>query len=74
MSSWNRSSVKPEPTYSLVRWTGTEQRTLKRGLSLNEVEEACAKPDARSNTATSSKARKRVAEGVTWFTGYTREE
>lgn len=46
-------------------------RTIKRGLTLEEVQAYCGNPETSSSTATSKVARERTKRLGPWFDGYT---
>ena len=61
-------------TYKIVRgYFRGGRRTIKTGLTLEEVQAHCGNPETSSRTATSAAARRRTAERGPWFDGYTEE-
>ncbi len=46
------------------------RRTIERGLTLEQAQEHCGKPETSSKTATSAKAKRYTAQRGPWFDGY----
>jgi hypothetical protein len=62
--------------YKIVRMyldRNRRNRTIKRGLTLEEAQEHCKDPETSSRTCTGYRARKRTEQYGPWFDGYTEE-
>lgn len=65
-------------TYKIVRnyfdrERAPSRRTVKTGLTLQEAQEHCSRPETSSSTATSAAAKRRTRAYGPWFDGYTEE-
>ena len=63
-------------TYRIVRMyqnAGIRQRTMKKGLTLEEAQAWCRNPETSSRTATTAKATERTRRCGMWFDGYSKE-
>lgn len=63
-------------TYKIIRHYENEnvrRQTIKTGLTLEEAQEHCRKPETSSSTATSLQARRRTQHRGRWFDSYERE-
>lgn len=63
-------------TYKIVRHYENENippQTIKTGLTREEAQEHCRKPETSSSTATSLQARRRTQRRGRWFDGYEQE-
>jgi len=58
--------------YKIIRYfqNGT-RRTIRTGLTLEQVQRHCGDPETSSSTARSSKAKARTRRLGPWFDGYT---
>jgi hypothetical protein len=57
--------------YKIVRmYQRGGRRTIETGLTLEQAQEHCSKPETSSRTATSARARQRTARMGAWFDGY----
>lgn len=62
--------------YKIVRMYRDDQfknRTIARGLTLEQAQAHCRDPETSSRTATSAAARRRTRERGPWFDGYERD-
>ena len=61
-------------TYKIVRmYMRGSNRTIARGLSLEDAQAHCKNPETSYKTATSAAARRRTAQRGPWFDGYEAE-
>jgi hypothetical protein len=64
-------------TYRIVRhyfnYERFSNRTIARGLTLEQAQAHCSDPETSSSTATSAKARRLTRERGAWFDGYEAE-
>lgn len=63
--------------YKIVRMYRDDQfknRTIARGLTLEQAQAHCRDPETSSRTATSAAARRRTRERGPWFDGYERDK
>lgn len=61
-------------TYKIVRvYFEGSNRTIDRGLTLEEAQEHCRDPETSSSTCTSAAGLKRTRERGKWFDGYEAE-
>jgi hypothetical protein len=57
--------------YKIVRfYFRGGQRTIERGLTLEQAQAHCYDPETSSSTATSAKAKRYTARVGPWFDGY----
>ena len=57
--------------YKIIRfYFNGRPRTIKRGLTMDEVQAYLASPETSSRTATSWRARQRTKAKGPWFCGY----
>jgi hypothetical protein len=62
-------------TYRIIRiFKDGGQRTIKRGLALDQAQAHCNDPETSSRTATSSTARRRTKRRGEWFDCYDLDE
>lgn len=63
--------------YKILRFyrdqPGLSNRTIKRGLTLEEAQAHCHDPETSSKTATLARARRRTYRYGPWFDGYTED-
>lgn len=63
-------------TYKIVRFYEAKdrpERTIQRGLTLEEVQRHCDDPESSSATATGKAARARTRRVGPWFDGWRKE-
>jgi len=63
-------------SYKIVRFfadINKPNRTVKRGLTLEEAREHCSDPETSSRTCTNATGRARTRKYGAWFEGYTEE-
>ena len=62
-------------TYNIIRhyFGSTPNRTIKRGLTLDEAQAHCNDPETSSSTCTKSHNVQRTKKLGPWFDGYTQE-
>ena len=63
------------PTYKIVRfYFGGKSTTIRKGLTLEEVQEHCEDPEGSSRTCKSKKGKDRTKKNGMWFEGFTEEK
>lgn len=63
-----------EKTYFVTRmFFDGDKKVIKRGLTLEEVQEHCSDPDTSSKTCTTEEGIQLTAEKGPWFDGYDEE-
>jgi hypothetical protein len=61
-------------TYKIVRnFFEGRSKTIKRGLTLEEVREHCKNPETSSRTCSEATAKRLGLVGCVWFDGYEEE-
>lgn len=63
-------------TYKIVRMylnNARSKRTIETGLTLEEAQAHCKRPETSSRTCTTSAGKRRTRERGPWFDGYTKE-